>query len=240
MLNHSKCLFWQRRVSPFFAILFCLSILFVNSLSAVPARKYYDEDSSAAFRELRDSIESIRHEVNNHETEIHMFEERVNNQEATLSSLRQQVIDANKVNKDLVKGTSTVLESKFANMEAVNKGLASDMAQLKTHANETATVLTQYKQKISDLERLIDLQNQNIDNLQAALRSLMDAVNSTSNSPSRSTPVANSPTGNIYKVKNGDNLEKIARINNTTVKAIKELNRLENDRIFVDQTLQMP
>lgn len=43
-----------------------------------------------------------------------------------------------------------------------------------------------------------------------------------------------------YKVKPGDALEKIARNNKTTVKAIKALNGMKTDRITVGQVLKLP
>jgi LysM repeat protein len=47
-------------------------------------------------------------------------------------------------------------------------------------------------------------------------------------------------TGPSYRIKPGDSLEKIARANQTTVQAIKELNGLTNDRIVVGKLLQLP
>lgn len=209
----------------------CAFFLIEAALTGAP-RRYQDDDMSTTLREMRDSIDVIRHEVNNHETEIRMVEERANNQEATIASLRQQVLDANQANKELVKGNVSTTDGKVSSLESTNKGIVADITQLRTHANETATVLTQSKQRISELEKLVEAQNRNIDNLQAALKSVMEALGSQSN-----TAVA---SDKMYRVKNGDSLEKIARANNTTVKAIKELNQLANDKIIVGQTLQLP
>lgn len=41
-------------------------------------------------------------------------------------------------------------------------------------------------------------------------------------------------------VKKGDSLDKIARANGTTIKALKEANQLKNDRLKVGQVLQLP
>ncbi len=72
---------------------------------------------------------------------------------------------------------------KIASLESANKSLMADMAQFKTHANESADALEQYKKKISDLEKILTelekmlgKQNQNIDNLQSAMASMMDAL----------------------------------------------------------------
>ena len=42
------------------------------------------------------------------------------------------------------------------------------------------------------------------------------------------------------KIKNGDMLEKIARANKTTVGAIKSLNHLTNERLYIGQVLKVP
>jgi LysM repeat protein len=51
---------------------------------------------------------------------------------------------------------------------------------------------------------------------------------------------ADASDASVYVVKSGDALEKIAKSNGTTVKAIKALNNLKTDRIAVGQKLKMP
>lgn len=41
-------------------------------------------------------------------------------------------------------------------------------------------------------------------------------------------------------IKRGDALEKIARANNTTVEAIKQINHLSTDRVYIGQVLKVP
>jgi len=209
---------------------------FSLSIYAAPSRRGFDDDS--ATREMRDSIESLRHELGNHEAEIRMAEERVDNQEATISSLRQQVLDSNQANKDLLKGSSVNLDNRLANMETSNKGFVADLRQLKTHANDTTEALNQYKQRIAELEKVINQQSQNIESLQAALRSLSDVL--LAKEGSSSATAGSSDSGKNYKVKSGDSLDKIAKNNGTSIKAIKELNNLSNDKIVIGQTLQLP
>lgn len=213
-----------------------LAHLLIPSAHAAVRRYSADEDNLTALREMRDSIDSMRHEVNNHETEIRMYGESVTNQEATLSSLRQQIQEATQFNKDQIKGSSVALEVKIAHLEAVNKSLMADMSQLKNHANEFADSLTQYKQKINELEKIIILQNHNIDNIQEAIRALVDALQLKDSK----NLIAPEGSSKVYRIKPGDSLEKIARSNNTTVKALKEINNLASDRIIVGQTIQLP
>jgi LysM repeat protein len=218
-------------------ILFAILFFFSSATLLAAPRGYGNDDTANTLREMRGSVTNIQHEVENHETEIHMLSERINNQENTISSLRQQVLDSSQSNKDMIRGNSSTIETKLNSLENANKSLIADLQQLKTHANETAAALTKYKTHISELENVIKSQNQNIDNLQAATRSLMEALEIKEG-------IISSTNANVttksYRVQSGDNLEKIAKVNNTTIKALKELNSLTNDRIRVGQKLQLP
>lgn len=200
-------------------------------LIAAPSRYQYGQENTIVLKEVRDSVDDIRHEVNNHESEIRMFEEKLKNQEAIVDSLRDQFQDSVKVSKENAKESSNGLEMRLLSLENNTKGLVSDFKQLKTHANETSTALSQCKQKLAHLESSIDSQYQNLENMQAALHSLMDAMQ-----------VKNGleKLDKIYRVKSGDSLEKIAKAHQTSIKTLKEMNGLTQDRIIVGQSLKIP
>lgn len=230
------------RINILLALLTALFHFIALSAEAAPRRSTYDEDQTVIIRELRDGLDELRHEIQNHETEIRMFEERANNQESTIASLRQQVLDTNQANKELVKGNATTVEGRIAGLESANKGLIADLQKFKTHANDSSAALAQYKERIAELEKMIALQNQNIDNLQGAVRSLTDAlqVQYKDTSTILNDSGTGGSSGKTYRVQAGDSLEKIARVNGTTIKALKEVNNLNNDRIVVGQKLQLP
>lgn len=217
------------------SMLFCM--LFLTPAHAVSRRYAAEEDNMLALREMRDSIDSMRHEVDNHETEMRMFGENINNQETTLVSLRQLIQESNQSNKDQIKGGTNALEMKIAHLESLNKSLIADMSQLKNHVNSFTDSLTQYEQKIRELERKMTVQSQNIDNMQEAIRSLVDAMQFKESK----NYIAPEGSSKVYRIKAGDSLEKIARNNNTTVKALKEINHLTNEnRIVADQIILLP
>lgn len=216
---------------------------------------YYPQDNAQAIKEVRDSLANIRHEMRNHETEIRMFDEKLTNLDIIIEGVRDQISETSKAHKEQLKGNAESLEDKIASLETATKGLVADVRLFKTHANSATTALEQYKHKISELEKIVELQNQNIEHLQSAMRSIMDALQP--NEPASSKSIAVTPSGgtstggssnnaissnndHTYRIKPGDSLEKIARNNNTTVQAIKELNGLANDRIVVGKVLQLP
>lgn len=197
------------------------------------AKRYYEDQSSIALREMRATLEDLRHEVNNHESEIKTYENKINNLETIIDTFRQQSNETAAAHKDALQDSSSTLETKINSLETTTKGLVADLKQLKNHANETVSALALYKQKLGDLEKILEIQNQNLDSLQASMKSFADILQ-----VKNSSSIASSDK--TYKVSVGDSLEKIARRQHTTIQSIKELNGLTNDRIIVGQTLKIP
>lgn len=205
-----------------------LAILVLQAacLHAARGRSSYEEERNIITREILDSLDSLRYEVNNHEAEIRMFEEKFKNQEDILDTIRKQT----NTSMQAVKGQTVNVEAKLAGHENASKGLLNDF---KSYAKETTQAMTEYKDRLSELEKTIELQNRNIENLQAAMRTLMEALQSKDN-------VNSTADAKVYRVKAGDSLEKIAKQNQTTIKKLKELNNLNNDQIIINQKLKIP
>lgn len=225
-----------------------LSILFIPAaLTAAPrGQQYYQDPNAVAMREMRDSLEDMRHGVNNHEMEIRVIDEKMKSFDVIIDSVRDQLSDASRMHKEQLKGSSAGFESRINSLEDTSKGLLADLRLFKVHSNDTVTALTQYKQKIGDLEKTIEQQNENIEHLQAAMRSLMEALHGKPvsdvvvSSPVASATRTPSSSDRSYKIKAGDSLEKIARAHQTTIQAIKDANGLTTDRIVVGRILFIP
>lgn len=215
-----------------------------------PNRPMQGEEINSILKQLRNGISDLRNEVRNHETEIRMFEERLHNQENSNENMRQQLSDDFQSQKDFARATNVNMQTKFdafenrlssieaqvENLSRTSDGVMNDLRQIKLQANDSVTVLGQYKQKLSELESLLSSQNQHITNLEAALQSIMELFQ-------KDTTAQLSKGGNtnkIYKVQSGDNLEKIAKANGISVQQLKEMNQLTNDRIIVGQSLKIP
>jgi len=123
---------------------------------------------------------------------------------------------------------------KLGNLDTTSRGLIADLKQLKSHSNESGATIASCQQKISMIEKIVETQNSHIENLQAALKSVMDILEVKHELSTYDEKVK------TYRVQAGDSLEKIARIHKTTIKAIKELNDLNSDRIIVGQNIKIP
>lgn len=166
------------------------------------------------------SIGDLRHEVDNHEAEIRMFEERINTQEIIVDSLRQQLMESNHKNQELVKGASVGVEGKVTQFDSVISGITDDLHNLQEHSNESSRIISKYKINLEGLEKRMD-------QLQSTLALVLDALEVEG-------------TNTVYEVKSGDSLDKIARNSKTTVKRLKDLNQLSSDRIYTGQKLKLP
>lgn len=168
------------------------------------------------------SISDLRHEVENHEIEMRMFEERLNTQEVIVDSLRQQVLDVNHDNQELVKKNTIFIENQVSQLTSSVSGITADIRSLQTQGNSTSNALNQYREKIEQLEKQIN-------QLQESLHLVLNALEGGEPGSYRQ-----------YQVESGDTLEKIARKYSTTIKKIKELNQLSSDRIYIGQKLKLP
>lgn len=179
----------------------------------------YSGDVAGAYSDLQNEVE-------NHEIELRMFEERLNTQETILDTMRQQFIDSNLANQQMLKGNTVSIEKQVSSMDSNVNGMVKDLRDLQFHANDTAKAFSQYKQKIADLEKQVGHMQNAVDSILLALQ--ID------------DPKAKDIQNQVYEVQSGDILDKIAQKHKTSVKKIKELNGLKNDRIYVGQKLKIP
>lgn len=221
-----------RLISIHSALIMSALFLPLAALSAVPPRGPYDDSGSG--------VSGLRHEVKNHDTELRMLSARLSTQEELIDSLRDEIRKASKEASETAKGSSNNAQARLTDLEDKTSSLATEIAQLQKHSKAMADLLenyrdllSKYQRKIDTLESSVDQQSKNSHHLEKSLGTLLDAVGEPSPS------AASGPT-DTYKVVSGDSLEKIARRHKTTIKALKELNGLDNDRIIIGQKIKVP
>lgn len=214
-----------------------LSLAFVLAVSFYTlsfGAGYYpapSEGDSFKMKEMKDGLDKLRHQINNQETELKAFEEKLESIDSIVDSMREQTKKSLSSQKEQLKGSSENFESRLAAIESMQKALTADLKKFQTFSSETASGFQSLKEKISAIEQDTSLLHRNIDNLQLAMNALTDAMQ---------MKIDPSSGGKSYQVKNGDSLEKIAKAHGTTIKAIKELNGLTSDKIIVGAWLKIP
>lgn len=215
-------------------LLLTIALIVANlSLEGIPRRG--DLNSDGSLQDLRLTMERLRVQLSNQETEIRTFSEKVANQDATLEGLRSQIQESGQANKDRLKSNVSQLEERLGNMETVNKGLIADIKTLKNHSNDLSQVVKEIHQNMAKIEKMLDLQNNNLGHLEGAIKAVMEAIQ-----VKDSLPVAANEGGRPYRVKAGDSLEKIAKDAGCSIQALKTINHLSTDKIVVGQKLVLP
>jgi len=199
--------------------------------SCSPLRTSFNDEKhqwELKLHEVLTNLDDLKHDINCFQTEIQILDGRIKYYENALASLKQQDIEKQQVKIEQIVRDLNALEKKWSSYEKSQDGTKGDMQQLASHANETTTALSQFKNRIQELEQDILSQNRRFEDL-AKLKGNLESI-----------AKSIKPAYKIYKVRPGDSLKKIASAHHTKVDRIKKLNDLEQDLIVVDQELKIP
>ena len=163
------------------------------------------------MRELQTNVDDLRHAFNCSQTELQILEGRIKTYEHALASFKQQDLERWQEKLEQLHSHLQNLEKKVSHLSRTQEIEGEERQKLTTHANETSCILTQFKNRIIELEK--ELQIRNKMNHEGKL---------------------------VHKVRTGDTLDKIARLHKTTTETIKKANHLDQDLIVVGQELVIP
>jgi LysM repeat protein len=181
------------------------------------------------LHEVQTNLDDLRHDTNCVQTEIQILEGRIKSFEHAIASLKQQEIEKLQARLDQFSQQFHLLDKKWTAFEKKQDTGKDGIESLSIHANEMNMALSQFKERIGELEKEIIRQNRQLESfgkIKGNLESLTKSLK------------AESPR--IHKVRLGDSLEKIAKVYKTDAAAIKQLNQLSSDLIIVDQELKIP
>jgi LysM repeat protein len=181
------------------------------------------------LHELQTNLDDVRHDLNCFQTELQILDGRIKYYENALSNLKQQDIEKQQSKIDLLSQQVSAFEKKIGSLESTHDSGVQDLQQLTSHANETRAALSQFKNRIAELEQEIQSQNRRFEQVAKLKGQLENLSKNTSASDKK-----------IYKVRPGDTLDKIARFHQTSVERIKKANDLNQDLIVVGQELMIP
>lgn len=201
---------------------------FKSSLAAVPVPSAAAQQ--AAFRDVHTAINALKYSTHNHELELQQASERFQNIEEMLSAVRRELNAQQQQQNEQLHTKTCDLKLKVHAVESDVQKLSSDIQQMRDLVKESLATLAQHKKLLDTLVQRESVREKNVEHLQTALHSLMEAMQ---------LPEA-SKKAETYRVKSGDTLEKIAMARKTSVKVLKELNGLLTDRIREGQELKLP
>ncbi|MDN3508501.1 MAG: LysM peptidoglycan-binding domain-containing protein [Candidatus Neptunochlamydia sp.] len=206
--------------------LFLITTIFLAGCGSMSSSKGEKHQMELSLHKVRTEVEDIKHELNTYEIEHHVIEGKLIDQEQTIASLRQQMAELKSGKLDSFVQESQNLEKKLQQVSKKQEKIVIDIRQLSSHANDTTTALSQYKDKIAQFEKAIQEQNVQLKEIPKIKKGI--------------TKLAEVESFKTYKVQAGDSLEKIARDNHTTVEELKRLNQMRTDLIVIDQLINLP
>lgn len=174
-----------------------------------------------AFDEMRMELADLKHTLKGTQVEVEILEEKLKKQDVSAAGSKLQQAKMDTIHREIDH-----LEKKILLLQKGNEQTLDDLLQLRSHANETSHALKGLAEEIHSHT----LRFEEIGKLKSTLSSLSRGIEASKEMRPLST----------YKVKGGDSLEKIARMHNTTVSALKKCNQIESDRIWVGQELKIP
>lgn len=210
----------------------CVCIAVLLSLSSCSPLKSSPNDEKhqleLTLHEVQTNLDDLRHGINCFQTELQILDGRIKYYETTFASFKPHDLEKQQAKIDQLSQQVQSLEKKWAAFDKIQQGDTKELHNLSSHANETVSSLTQFKDRIGELEKEIFAQNRRFDEL-AKLKGHIESLSK-----------GFSADFTLYKVKPGDSLEKIARTHKISVEKIKKLNGLDQDLIVVGQELKIP
>jgi LysM repeat protein len=220
-----------------FSIFFIIPVISIIGSACSPIKSSPEEEKhkmELTLHEVQTNLDDSRHDLNCFRTELQIIDSKIKHLENSIASMKQDYFEKMQSRFGHISDQIGALEKKTSGNEKKQDNTKTDLHKLSNHANETSEALSQYKQRMNEMEKEILKQSSvlgEITKLKGTLEMLAHSIQNTQ---------SDSLYDKIYRVRAGDSLEKIARHNKVSVESIKKINHLENDLIVIGQELKIP
>lgn len=178
-------------------------------------------------------LRSLRYQLESQQNDLDTLQERIASQELSIDVVRVETEELQNLAREIVRQHGETVDTKLASYTVQGEGFTQDLERLREHGNQLAGALDLSNSRLSNLEKKLEEQTQNLEKLESAVQTLVAALQ-------QENPSLADTSTTTYKVVDGDTLEKIARRHKTTIRKLKEINSLSSDRIYSGQTLKVP
>jgi LysM repeat protein len=209
--------------------LYLSSILFLSScmsrMSSLNDSMRHERD--LAFDEMRVELGDLSHSIQALRTESQLLQERLREQEGVTESLSKY-----RSRFDSQLQQLSWLEKKYTLLEKQQERIISDLKTLSKHFDQSGSSLSSTQEKVRALQAQVDQQSAHLHDIQQ-LKSTLNQVSKAIREKDRE------PETKRYRVKAGDNLEKISKQAHVSIAEIMKRNHLNTDKIYVGQELDL-
>jgi LysM repeat protein len=205
------------------------AVFALTSCSNLSSSREQRHATEFTLHTIRTEIEDLKHDLNTSDIELHILEGKLIDQEETIGMLKEQLLESHGGKIEDLQQLLSTFNKKISSIEKRQEELVVDLRQLASHANETTTALSQYKDKICEMEKTILFQNKKFEELTKLRKNLENLSIETAKNELQS-----------YTIKEGDSLQKISKQFSVPIEDLKKVNHLKDDLIFSGQTIVVP
>ena len=180
------------------------------------------------LHKIRTEVEDLKHDLNTSDIELHILEGKLLDQEEIIHSLKEQLADGQNNKVEELHYALLNFNKKIAALEKKQDEVNADIKHLVSHANDTTTALSQYKDKIYEIEKHVISQNKKFDEVAKVKKTLENLSSEQKNELI------------TYVIREGDSLQKISKQFSVSIEDLKKINHLKDDLIFSGQNLHIP
>lgn len=180
------------------------------------------------LHEVQTSLDDLRHDINCFQTELQILDGRIKYYENTISSLKHHDLENQQSRIEKLSFAVEELEKKWGALEKSSDEGKQERKELSSHAEETSMALSQFRDRITEIEKDLFCHSKKFLEVAKTKEHIETLVSGYWGKYQ------------MYKVKAGDSLEKIAKRFSTDVDTIKSLNQLKHDLIVIGQELKVP
>ncbi len=210
----------------FFSEIFIL--LSFSSCTSWNSTREETHKTEITLHKMRTEVEDLKHDLNTSDIELHILEGKLLDQEEELHALKEQLVDEQNNKLQELQHALLTFNKKITTLEKKQEELNADIKHLVTHANDTTTALSQYKEKIYEIEKHVLSQNKKFEEV-AKVKKTLESLSSEQKIEFIT-----------YVIREGDSLQKISKQFSVPIEELKKINHLKDDLIFSGQTLHIP
>jgi LysM repeat protein len=210
-------------------LLLCMS----SCTSMGPIAKTDKYQMEITLHKTRADIEEIKHDLHTQKMEVNVIEGKLVNQEDSLASLKKEAFELYHSKLDQYAHQVVQLDKRMASLEKCYGEVEESQNKIVQSTAEMHKALSQNKDRINEMERLIALQSKSLNEI-AKLRKSVDKASQMQGADKREFIV------DTYRIKGGETLEEIAHTYGVSLDALLKINRLETDKIVAGQEIIVP
>ncbi len=165
-----------------------LVVICLNGCAAamLGSSKNDKHQTEMALHKARTDLEELRCDLNSTQSQLQILSNKLNSQELAFSNLKQETVSQQQSKLDQMDGILIQLEKQLKSVSKLQGETQDNLQGLTTQAADAQSALSQYKEKISEVEHKLAAQTKQLEDI-AKLKHHIEELSQPSNEGSKET-----------------------------------------------------